>query len=198
MKTIMADTPEDTSVQNAMQDMFSKLGARDRANLEKHLAALDAEPDDTHSRLWRRIVTSLWKHAPMPVQLQGTQAIMFFIADGKYRMQVFAVEDKNDGLIAIYLPDVLTPALEAGVILRSKGSTATDEEYGFNYNGQRQPVFLRQLDAANTPDPAAYIKHMIGWNRKAIRVTIPAVRADSPQLLAVQALAAVAAKQWAK
>ena len=47
----------------------------------------------------------------------------------------------------------------------------------------------------NDPQPA--IKHMLGWNRKAVRLTLPAL-ANAPQLAAAEAMCEIAAKAWTK
>ena len=45
--------------------MLAKAGQRDRANVEKHLAALDAEPGSPHAVLWRRLTRALATLAPL-------------------------------------------------------------------------------------------------------------------------------------
>ena len=42
---------------------------------------------------------------------------------------------------------------------------------------------VESLDASNTPDPQPAIKHMLGWNRKALRLTLPAL-ANTAQIAA--------------
>jgi len=46
----------------------------------------------------------------------GQQVVKFHIADGKYKQQVFALEDTRQGTIAVYLPDVLKTALERKIL----------------------------------------------------------------------------------
>ena len=48
---------------------------------------------------------------------------------------------------------------------------------------------------SNLPDPPIHMKSMLGWNRKAIRVSIPAK--TGPQTDAVESLCTLAAKGWA-
>ena len=159
-----------------METFLTGLAGKDRSNIEKHLAACDAEPDPQHGKLWRRLAVMLRKLAPLPVQTVGQHAVQFFIADGKYRMQVFALEDGRDGRLMIYLPDILADAEKAGAPL-----------------GVLKP---EALDAANTPNPSPHIKHMLGWNRKAVRVTL-LTHASSQQVNATEKLCALAASQWA-
>lgn len=160
-----------------METFLTGLAGKDRSNVEKHLAACDAEPDPMHGKLWRRLASTMRKLAPLPVQTVGQQAVLFFIADGKYRMQVFALEDARDGRLMIYLPDILAEAEKAGAPLAVLKPEA--------------------LDAANTPNPSPHIKHMLGWNRKAVRVTL-LTHASAQQVSAAEKLCALAADRWVK
>ena len=153
------------------------LAGKDRSNIEKHLAVIDAEPDPNHGKLWRRLAVTMRRLAPMPVQTVGQHAVQFFVADGKYRMQVFALEDGRDGRVMIYLPDILADAEKAGAPL-----------------GVLTPEVL---DAANTPNPSPHIKHMLGWNRKAVRITL-LTHAGQQQVSATEKLCDLAAGRWAK
>jgi hypothetical protein len=159
-----------------METFLTGLAGKDRSNIEKHLAACDAEPDPNHGKLWRRLAVALRRLAPLPVQTVGQHAVQFFIADGKYRMQVFALEDARDGRLIVYLPDILAAAEKAGAPL-----------------GVLKP---ESLDAANTPNPSPHIKHMLGWNRKAVRLTLP-TRASQQQVAAAETLFSIAAGRWA-
>lgn len=94
---------------------------RDRVNLEKHLTACDAESDPAHGALWRRLMVKFSQLAPMPVTTVGIQVVRFFIADGKYRMQVFALEDNYDGSLVVYLPNVLTKAVSEKILVKTGG-----------------------------------------------------------------------------
>src|SRR5215218_6526516 len=91
---------------------MAKAGQKDRTNVEKHLAAIDAD----HAALWRKLARAFATLAPLPFTTVGQQAVQFFIADGKYRMQVFAIEDQHDGQIVVYLPDVLAEALKLKLV----------------------------------------------------------------------------------
>src|ERR671914_2468396 len=80
-----------------MDTFFTGLSAKDRSNIEKHLATCDAEARPEHGKLWRRLALALRRLAPLPVQTVGQHSVQFFVPDGKYRMQVFAMEDARDG-----------------------------------------------------------------------------------------------------
>ena len=173
-----------------LEDVMARSGARDRANIEKHIAASEAEPTPDHAKLWKRLASKIASLAHMPVQTVGLQAVLFFIPDGKYRMQVFALEDKNEGQILLYLPDVLAAAVKNKLIQKVAG-----DEYAAA--GSKDQTFtIQALDAANTSDPLPHIKNMIGWNRKALRVTLKTAQTDSSQVAAVEAMCDLAAAKW--
>jgi len=205
-----AQPPEDST----MEEFFKNVSAKDRTGVEKHLAVIDAEPDAAHGRIWRRVAKMLRRLAPLALQTAGQHAIQFFVADGKYRMQAFALEDQRDGKILIYLPDVLEEASKARVLRAptkaassatasaaasaaggAGGATAPAPEYAVaGAAGTR--LRIESLDAANSPNPAPHYKHMLGWNRKALRITLLTTAADG-ELDAAEKLCALAAKRWA-
>ena len=158
--------------------LLSKAGQKDRTNVEKHLAVMDA----AHGALWRRLMRALGTLAPLAIQTVGQQAVQFFIADGKYRMQVFALEDQSDGQLILYVPDVLDEAKKLKVIGGEKGET--------------DGLHIEQLTASNTPNPSPHYKNMLGWNRKALRIVLP-VGAATEQVETAEHLAALAARAWA-
>jgi hypothetical protein len=157
--------------------LLSKAGQKDRTNVEKHLAVIEADQSSPHAKLWRRLMRALATLAPLAIQTVGQQAVQFFIADGKYRMQVFALEDQNDGQVLLYVPDVLDEAKKLKLV-------------------EDGAVQIEQLDAANTPNPSPHYKNMLGWNRKALKIVLP-VAASSEQVETAEHLAALAARAWA-
>lgn len=189
----MPTTTTSPSDIKAFEDFLAALSARDRANLEKHVAVLDAEPSPSHSRSWRQVAMLLRRLAPLAANTIGPQVVQFFVADGKYKMQVFALEDRHDGSILLFLPDVLEKALKSGVL--AKPPAGHPSEYPIKAH-KGEVLHVELLDATNTPDPQPAIKHMLGWNRKALRLTLPAI-VNAPQLGAAAALCELAAKAWA-
>ena len=186
-----AKTSREAAPVVTLEEVLARSGARDRTNVEKHLAACEAEPDQNHAKLWRRVASKLASFAPLPVQTVGLQAVLFFIPDGKYRMQVFALEDKNDGVVQLYLPDVLAQATKAKIIQK-----ATGDEYAV-VGAKDQTFTIESLDATNTSDPPPHIKNMIGWNRKAIRIALKTTDATGQQAKAAEAMITLAAAKWA-
>lgn len=197
-----AQSPQDSK----MEEFFKNVSAKDRTGMEKHLAVIDAEPDAAHGRIWRRVAMMLRRLAPLAVQTAGQHAVQFFVADGKYRMQAFALEDQRDGKILIYLPDVLeeaakarlirSPAKTASVAAGAAGAAPLTPEYAVaGAAGTR--LRIEALDAANSPNPAPHYKHMLGWNRKALRITVLTTAGDA-EIDAAEKLCAIAARRWAE
>ena len=171
---------------------LAKLGTKDRLNVERHVAACDAEPDPAHSANYRRLVCALAGMAPHAAKTHGQQAVQIYVPDGKYRMQVFALQDQRDGVIVIFTDDVLDAALKAGLL-------AGPYEVAEQNNSYRLPnsvdsIKVDQLDG-KTANPSPFYKDMLGWNRRAIRITLPAT-ATAAQVKAAETLCAIGAKKW--
>lgn len=173
-----------------LEEFLTRAGAKERAKIEKHLTACDNEADREHGQLWRRVVLILGSLAPAPVQSVGHNAWRFFIPDGKYRLQVFALEDGLDGFLRIYLPDVVSEAVKAKIL------TKTDMPNEFAVRGSRKPLNIEAMDAENTSSPGEHYKHMLGWNRKALRLTLPTTESSGPLVEATAALLKLAADAW--
>ncbi|HZL36369.1 MAG TPA: hypothetical protein VFC78_13705 [Tepidisphaeraceae bacterium] len=175
-----------------MEPLLSRWPAKERARVEKHLALCDAEGAGERGRLWRRLAAACGALAPLPPQTLGNLAVMFFIPDGKYRMQVFTLEDVGEGEMSVFLPDVLTEALRKKVLGKSK----TPGEYAVPGSAGKM-LAIESLDASNTPSPQPQVKNLIGWNRKAIRVKFPVLSTENAQITAAEGLFELAAKKWA-
>ncbi len=177
----------------SLDEFLGKLSARDRTNVDRHLAAIEAEPEPKHAALWKRVAKTLATLAPHAVTTTGQQAISFFIADGKYRMQVFALEDNRDGKLLVYTVDALDEAVKAQVL---KPAAKGAEDPTALPIGGGQSLSVESLTNENTPNPSAYYKHMLGWNRKALRITLPH-DATAQQIEAAENICAIAASRWA-
>lgn len=175
----------------ALEDGFelflSKLSARDRGNVEKHLAGCEAAGDSEHAALWRRLAGGLMLLAEHSAKLLSRGSAQFFKADGKYRMQAFALEDAGNGELSVYCTDVLDRAIAAKLV---KPLGKGDESLHYRAGDSDTLLTITRLSGATT-DPAPLYKDMLGWNRKAISLTLP-TSADRPQVAAVEAIAAMA------
>jgi hypothetical protein len=183
---------------------LEKLPAKDRANAQKHVAAIEAEGDPRHAGLWRRLACALMTLAGHSAKVNGQQSAQFYVADGKYRMQVFALEDLRDGKLTVYCSDVLDEATKLGVLAApakrgggkpAKGASADEVVVGGHaLAGTGEPIAIDALDG-RTENPAAFFKDMLGWNRRAIRITLP-VNASKAQVAAAEDLCALSVRKW--
>jgi len=174
---------------------LATMGVKDRSNIERHLATCEADPAGNgaaHSANYRRLLCALGGLAPHAAKTHGQQAVQFYIPDGKYRMQVFALEDQRDGNMAVYCEDVMEAAQKSG-LLRGPNEVA-GQNNSYRIKGSIDSVKIDQMDG-KTANPAPFYKDMLGWNRRAIRITV-GITATADQLGAVETLCATAARKW--
>jgi hypothetical protein len=124
-------------------------------------------------------------------KIVGKQTIQFFVPDGRYRMQVFALEDLQDGNMTVYCPDVMEECVSAGLLVRHV--TGDDDTPLYETTGG-EPLQIDALDK-NTINPAAHFKDLIGWNRRAVRVTL-SPSATRGQVEAAELICALAATHF--
>lgn len=175
----------------AYDAFLSRLGGKDRQAAERHVALCDAESTPEHARLWKRLAAALANLSPAAVQLTGQRAVRFFTADGKYRRQLFALEDARDGTLSVYVGDTLDDAVRAGAL---HGPVSVDGDTML-YGVPEEPglsLRVEVLTAAKTTSAPEYYKHLLGWNRSALKVTLP-IPASAAQLRAVGVLCRLAA-----
>ena len=176
-----------------METFLSKLGAKDRANAEKHLAACDAEGDPRHGVLWRRMACAMKTLAPHATKVNGRESVQFYVPDGKYKMQVFALHDPRDGTLVVYCGNVLKEAAKAGAITPPPKSAAVRTAYSVPKSPD--PLHIEELDE-NTPEPAVFFKHMLGWSRKALRIIMPTTSSEH-HIHAVEQMFVISAASFA-
>jgi hypothetical protein len=172
-------------------DLLLRLGARDRAAVEKHIGVCESEPTRDHATLWKRLACLLCNLAPKAIATSGQKALQFFAADGKYRRQVFAMEDLRDGVVAVYMVDVLDAARKAGVMREAIGKTGEALVYAGQGNGTGVMLKMESLTSANTAAAPEYFRHMVGWNRIVLKVTL-LTSASAAEVEALEALCAIA------
>ncbi|MDB5323305.1 MAG: hypothetical protein JWN40_4936 [Phycisphaerales bacterium] len=176
--------------------LLLRLGARDRAAVEKHIAVCETEPTREHATLWKRVACLLCNLAPKALQTAGQRAVQFFAADGKYRRQVFAMEDLRDGVLAVYMIDILQAAHQAGLMRAPIGKTNEAVIYPTGVDGPGVTLTIEALTSSNTAAAPDYFRHMVGWNRTVLKVTLPTT-ATTAQVEALEALCAIAGRAGA-
>lgn len=170
---------------------LAKLSERDRGNIVRQLSAFEAESRGGHAKLFRRLAATLASLAPHGLQTKGQRAIQFFIADGKYRLQLFALEDPHDDTLNIYSRDTTKEAVRAKVL---GPLVRTENDINFYRVSEKSADVLQvePLTADKTTGAPDYYRHMLGWNRTAIRITLRATSSDA-EISAAEALCALAA-----
>jgi len=158
--------------------------------VENRTGSTEADAAQGYGRTWKRVAGMLGQLAPLGIESVGRLALKFHIPDGKYRQQVFALEDTGDGVIYVYLPDVTALAITRKVI---KGPEVDGHTYLVVASGTK--IELESI-SADSKEAAAFCKPMLGWGRKALRVKL-AVIADETQLQTVEQLCELAAEGWA-
>ncbi len=168
---------------------LAKLSPKDRANAERRVGVLEAEAPG-RATLWRRLACSMMTLAPHAAKFVGRQTVQYYVADGRYRKQVFAMEDLQDGNFTVYCPDVLAEATKAGLVAPSP----QDGPHGYAIPETGERLRIEPLDGASL-NPGAHFKDMTGWNRKALRVTLPPAPSEA-QVEAAELLCALAAQHF--
>ena len=196
MADVVGDVPSLAAARESLArpltfaDVLARLAARDRANAERRVAALDAQPHPGRARVWQRLACSLMTLAPV-AKFTGRHAVEFFVPDGRYRMQVFALEDLQDGDITVYCPDVLAGAASAGLLAH----TGHPDPHAYAVAATGEPLHVEPLDgSALSPD--AHFKNLTNWNRRALRITLPPA-VSTAQVEAAELLCALAALRFA-
>ena len=184
-----------TKVPEDYDDFVSTLGDRDRQNIERHLTFCNDQPGGQHARLWKRLALALSRLAPRAAQTVGQRAVRFYVTDGKYRQQIFALEDLRDGKLAVYAGDVLKGAIRAGLL---RGPISKDESVEV-YEVCEEPASTLEVEVlttAKTTGAPEYYKHMLGWNRSALKMTLP-INAGPALIAAVVAVCELSARRAA-
>jgi hypothetical protein len=180
----------ETAPQQLTFDAFlAKLGTRDKVNVEKVLAAAETA-NKRHVEVWKRLASQLFTLSPHAVQTSGQQAVRFFLADGKYRLQCFALEDQQDGKICVYTNDILSVVLKKKLVVEDD-ETESDVPIYHPPKDEETRIGIESLNAGNSGNAPEHYKHMLGWNRKALRITIPTTATDK-QVALVEAICGVA------
>lgn len=191
----------------AFEDFLALLSAKDRQNAEKHVLAVEALPEGKrHATLWKRLASDLATLAPHAAKLGPQQSVLFFVPDGPYKMQVFALHDPRDGGISLYCNDVVPEATKQGVLSPAPGAASSaasalsddPKTTGRPYRvGGTEDVLMIEAFDATAGNLPAFSRNLVGWSRRAIHVRIP-VEATEPQIAAVEKLCVLTAQKLTK
>lgn len=169
------------------------LSAKERQNAQQHLEQLRAE-DGARADQWERMACTLFTLAPDFPRFVGQKAMQFSIPDGRYKLQVFALQSGDKGVTHVYCPDVLAEAIEMGAVRAGKAG-----ERPHLVGGTTALVGVDQVvaEAPGEQRVADCVRPMLGWGKKALHVGLTP---DMPASLldATEILCAIAALKWAK
>lgn len=181
------------SIPRNFDQALEKLPQKDRANMQKHLDAMASLPRAATEN-WKGLFLALMQRAGHSCQAVGTDAARFFVQDGTYKLQMFAMEDKLAESRQVYLPNVLAESIKAKLITR--GSPAGT--YTINA-APDETLKIDELDASTQADAPLHYKFMVGLNRKALRLTLPSrERPATVRLVAAMADLAIGANDAAE
>lgn len=174
---------------NGFDDFMARMTGMGRASIERHLALCEKEMWSDHVRLWKRLAGLLGHLTPAIPPYAGPHAVRFYVPDGKYRLQVFALEDLRHGNLGLYLSDTREAAMREGVLT---GSTEGDSNsYGIVKRVNNECLQIEVLTTRGTTSAPDYYKHMLGWHRTAIRITL-AKNSTPAQIRTAEAMCLIA------
>jgi hypothetical protein len=154
---------------------LAKLTPKDRLNIERHITAVEELSTKGHAKLWKRLAVAMMSMAPHSAKANGQQSMQFYIQDGKYRMQIFALEDLRDGSVHVYAADAVDEATKGGLFAKAKPG---DEPNELRLTGTTDTLNVERLDG-KVSNPAPFYKDMLGWNRRAIHIMLPNTATDA-------------------
>jgi hypothetical protein len=170
-------------------EVIARLAGTGRASVERHL--VKCEKNAQHVLLWKYLVGLLGRLTPTAMPTAGTLAIRFFIPDGKFKLQLFALEDLQNNELSLYCKDVRAAAISESVLDRPKPGSNI---YRILHGAAGEWLSIETLTAAGTVSAPEYYKHMLGWNRTAIRITLPVPPTDA-QIWAFEQICRLAGPQ---
>lgn len=171
--------------------LLSGLGDRDRATLERYVSAYEEKLGERAAERWRGLACALMTLAPTGVKLAGPHVMQFYVPDGPYRKQVFVLQALVGGGFSVYAPDVIEEAVAAGMVT---GNLPLEDATTYHLAQNHGKMAIEAIDG-KTSSLDGFCKGMTGWNRKAMRMTVPAHASDD-QINATKQLCALAAMEW--
>jgi hypothetical protein len=181
-------------------EFLAKLAsAKERTGAQQHVEAQRGTGGNPRAAaLWERLVGTLLTLAPALPRFGGRKAAQFSIPDGKYKLQVFALQEGDAGELHVYIPDVRPEAEKAGLIKSTKGTAAAPAK-SYIGGGPAEGLEVQDVTDAGGDSqqqrPAECVRPMLGWGKKALHVVVKP-DASEDQIAAVEQLCAVAALRW--
>lgn len=168
----------------SFEEFRAKLGAKDAANAAKRL---NMEPPEK-AKLWQRLCATLMSLSGHSAKVNSQPSVQFFVADGKYKMQTFALQDDLPGELTIFCKDVLQPALDKKLLQKPK---AGDAPHTYKLPGSAGTLHIEALTIDGPEHPPAY-KDLMSWGRKCMRVSVP-INASDELIAGLEKILAISA-----
>ena len=184
-------SPWASGAQEHYEAFLSRLGQKGVGIVTRHVELRQSDASQGFGRCWKRMAGMLAQLAPHAIETAGHQALKFHIPDGKYRQQVFALEDLGSGAIYVYLPDIVAAAI-ARKILRPGAA----DGHTYSVAGDAEMKIELQLVTSDGADVPGFCKPMLGWGRRALKATL-SVNAPEKQVRVLEKLCELAAESWA-
>jgi hypothetical protein len=150
--------------------------------------AVSEQNNPRRAAAWQRLAMLMGSLASARPRVLA-RAMMFFIPDTRYFQQVFSLDDAPDGSIVACCEDVLQAALDAGVLDPQPG-----QPHRHFVLGTPQAIYIEQLDGKSDNVPP-HCNSMTGWNRRALKITLPSSPA-AEQIDAAAILCALSSLRW--
>jgi hypothetical protein len=189
--TVSTTSPWKSASDKHFDDFVRRLSVKSKAAVEKHVESCEADANLRNGDLWKRIAGGLGTLAPFAIETVGQHAVKYHIPDGKYRQQVFALEDARTGTLVVYIPDILAKAADRKLLTPASPGDAQTYIVGDN---SADRIHL-EIVTAESKD-ITHCKAMLGWGRRALRTTL-GVNATEKEIRTVERLCELAAEAWA-
>jgi hypothetical protein len=178
----------ESAVERQYEAFLGHLTVKGRSTVQKHDESCETAGDQERGVLWKRLAGGLGQLANHAIEVYDLRSVKFYVADGKYKLQVFALEDTPQGTLVVYFPDVAQTAVSEKIIT---GGTSPQL---YRVPGGAEPLHLTPINA-ETPDMTV-CKAMLGWGRRALRAEF-ALPMQEAHVRAVEHLCELAARKWA-
>ncbi len=150
------------------EEFLARLPAKDRASAEKRLAVIDAA-EPARGKLWRKLAASLLTLSGHSAKVNPSESVQFYTADGKYRMQIFALQDNQPGELTIHCRDVIDTLLEKKLLRKPKNA---ESPHRYGVAGADDGIVVERVLAQAAEHPQAF-RDLLSWNRKCMRIDLP-------------------------
>lgn len=164
--------PTPVSIDEQFAALLAKLPLKERSYAEKRDLAMEADPAKRNG--WRRLCVFLLELAGHSSKFNSKESVQFYAADGKYRMQIFALQDVVPGELTIHCRDVLDQLIEKKLIRRSKVGTDLNR---YVVAGTEVSLVIERVPQQAADHPQAF-RDLLSWNRKCMRIDLPVAAPD--------------------